>query len=412
MARWHIVALGSWWVVAVLGAWACSEPAPFEARETAEGDGDAPELVEVEGDVPESDLDVADLAVDTAEVSVDAAEVQVDTAEVSVDAADAQDGDLPLVCRDECPGEGVRECLTGVTYQICARHEDGCFTWSAEQACADAEVCTGAGQCTPGVARCPIGFKIITAGAFLMGSPDDEVGHGDDEVQHEVALTRDFCMAATEVTQADFQRLMGYQPAAHGNCGPSCPVEQVSWHEAAAYCNALSVEASAPLCYQCNGGGADVTCSASSGSPYDCAGFRLPTEAEWEYAARAGSSAALSNGPLLQSGCSPLDVNLDAIGWYCGNTQPAGTQPVGQKAANAWGLYDMAGNVWEWCHDWHAPYASTGGVDPWGPAVGGNKVARGGSAYDGASRCRAATRDSAGPNDTNNRRGFRPVKRY
>ena len=164
-----------------------------------------------------------------------------------------------------------------------------------------------------------------------MGSPESEEYRDSDEVQHRVTLTRAFLLQATEVTQAQYQALMGNNPSKFSNCS-DCPVEKVSWIDAIAYVNALSKKESLPACYDSKGeviGGRTV---------YDCKGYRLPTEAEWEYAARGGAQGARYG-------------NLDNIAWYDGNSGRK-THPVGKKRPNSFGLYDMLGNVWEWCHDW------------------------------------------------------------
>jgi formylglycine-generating enzyme required for sulfatase activity len=184
------------------------------------------------------------------------------------------------------------------------------------------------------------GFVRIAGGTFTMGSPSSELGWDSDETQHEVTLTRDFWLQTTEVTQGAYQALMGSNPSSFTACGASCPVEQVSWYDAIAYANARSRAEGLPECYDGEGnviGGTTV---------YECCGYRLPTEAEWEYAARAGMSTATYRGDLTGDpfSCDP-QPSLDSIAWFCGNAGDQ-TQVVGGKAPNAWGLYDMLGNVW------------------------------------------------------------------
>ena len=137
---------------------------------------------------------------------------------------------------------------------------------------------------------------------------------------------------------------------------------------------------------------------------YLCKGYRLPTEAEWEYAYRAGTTTAFYNGGITN--CGSKDPNLDKIGWYNQNSSSM-THPVGKKAPNAWGLYDMAGNVWEWCHDWYAAYPPTSVTDPVGSSSGSSRVKRGGSYPHSAIDARAAERTSFYPNGRFGYNGFR-----
>ena len=148
-----------------------------------------------------------------------------------------------------------------------------------------------------------IAMAHICAGSFTMGSPLDEVGHGQRECAQSVELTGGFHLGVHEVTQAEFVMISGYQPSAYPSC-ESCPVENVNWWEAAAFANALSRLTGLEECFDCSGEESDVTCSWSAhwDSPYDCPGYRLPTEAEWEYAARAGTGTAFNNGGNLESG--------------------------------------------------------------------------------------------------------------
>jgi formylglycine-generating enzyme required for sulfatase activity len=258
----------------------------------------------------------------------------------------------------------------------------------------------------------------ISKGTFSMGSPASEPCRGVDEDQHQVTLTNDFELSAHEVTQGDFQALMGYNPSYFSLCGTTCPLERVTWHEAAAFCNALSTEKGLASCYSCSGSGAGVTCGEASAyasaNVYTCPGYRLPTDAEWEYAYRAGSQTAYYNGandPALCYSCSTLDVNGEKIGWYCANSSYA-SQQVGKKQPNAWSLYDMAGNVAEWCHDWFQSSLGASAVtDPCGSPSGmPSRVVRGGSCYDHVLFMRAAMRYFYVPTALNESTGFRVAR--
>jgi formylglycine-generating enzyme required for sulfatase activity len=234
-------------------------------------------------------------------------------------------------------------------------------------------------------ADCPAGFVRIAPGTFMMGSPESEEGRSNDETQHRVTITRAYCMKATEVTQGEWQAVMGSNPSSFKDCGANCPVEQVSWDDAVGYANAMSRREGLPECY-----------SGSTFAGLDCRGYRLPTEAEWEYAARAGTTGATYG-------------NLDNVAWYNWNLAWYWWFPVvithavrqGEQP-NAWGLYDMLGNVWEWTGDWYETAPGTV-TDPTGPAGGSFRVSRGGSFYRGGSRdvprfgVRAASRGTGTP---------------
>ena len=213
------------------------------------------------------------------------------------------------------------------------------------------------------------GFAEIPAGCFVMGSPEDEWGRGQTREQRvNVTLTRPFVVQKYEVTQkewmaAGFANPSGKMADGTGDClDATCPVGNVTWFEAAAYANLSSERNLPPLppCYELDGctgtTGTGMKCTSAStatGSVYDCAGYRLPTDAEWEYATRAGTRSAFYSGDITVIGtigeCHP-DQNLLRIAWYCSNSGGA-THPVGQLEPNAWGLHDVSGNAAEWVND-------------------------------------------------------------
>jgi len=252
-------------------------------------------------------------------------------------------------------------------------------------------------------------FVTLSSGVFTMGAPVTEPARQPSETQHVVTLSGSFEMQTTEVSQEQFQAVLGYDPSTFAGCA-TCPVETVTWHEAAAYCNGLSGQAGFPTCFTCSGTLPNVTCDLDTtwATPYACTGFRLPTEAEWEYAARAGTTAGTYNGTSVLTSCETPNPVLDPIAWYCGNATFS-TQAAGGKAANPWGLYDMLGNVWEWVHDWSDPYPGNV-TDPWGPATGSYRVFRGGSFGHEAQAARAAARAEDVPSARVNVYGFRPVR--
>jgi formylglycine-generating enzyme required for sulfatase activity len=227
-------------------------------------------------------------------------------------------------------------------------------------------------------AAVPAGFVFVPGGSFTMGSPANEVGRGVDEVQHQVTLSG-FYISATEVTQAQYQAVMGNNPSEFK--GDTLPVEHVSWNDAVAYCNTLSEKEGLSPTYTISGTNVSWNRGAN--------GYRLLTEAEWEFAARGGGAASNS---LAVNAVYAGSANLNDVAWYSGNSGNK-THPVGQKAANGLGLYDMSGNVWEWCWDWYGGYSSGSQSDPLGPASGSNRVIRGGSWRRDATFVRSANRD-------------------
>jgi formylglycine-generating enzyme required for sulfatase activity len=226
-------------------------------------------------------------------------------------------------------------------------------------------------------------FIHIPAGTFTMGSPLDEQERIESEIQHTVTFSKPFLIQTTEVTQAQWRQVMEANPSYNSSCGDDCPVEKVSWNDAQDFIHRLN---------QKEGTNA----------------YRLPTEAEWEYAARAESTSAFCNGSITKIDCE-LDPNLDQVGWYCGNMNNR-TQPVGKKKPNAWGLYDMHGNVWEWVQDWYGPYETGKVTDPIGPVSGQGKVYRGGGPGMFTRFCRSANRLSAAQDYRFMHLGFRLAK--
>ena len=232
-------------------------------------------------------------------------------------------------------------------------------------------------------------FVYVPPRTFLMGSPGDEPGRSADETQHQVTLTEGFYLQTAEVTQGQWKAVMsGANPSYFNTCGDDCPVETVSWEDVQVFLFWLNFWSAV----------------FGEGTPY-----RLPTEAEWEYAARAGSTTAFANGGITQVGCSPVDPNLDLMGWYCGNDENT-THPVARKQPNAWGLFDMHGNVWEWVQDLYAVYPSGSVTDPTGPSTGSARVCRGGGWNGVARHCRSAYRGRSTPDDRGNSLGARLVR--
>jgi formylglycine-generating enzyme required for sulfatase activity len=216
-------------------------------------------------------------------------------------------------------------------------------------------------------------FALIPAGTFTMGSPASEQGRFDSEVQHQVTLSKPFYMQTTAVTQAQWYALMGDNPSCFK--GPVLPVDSVSWYDVQEFIKKLNQ-------------------TDQKGT------YRLSTEAEWEYACRAGSHTAYCFGGDT--------ARLGEYAWYKDNSGKQ-THPVGQKKPNAWGLYDMHGNVLEWCQDRYDDYPYRLVRDPVGPFFGCDRVMRGGGCYDSAGGCRSANRYYDIPNVRYGNIGFRLV---
>jgi formylglycine-generating enzyme required for sulfatase activity len=215
---------------------------------------------------------------------------------------------------------------------------------------------------------------LIPGGEFIMG---DDKGQDDEKPTHKVQISA-FYMDKYEVTQKAYENMMGTNPSKFK--GPDKPVERLSWFGAIQYCNMRSLREGLSPCYdlttlQCN---------------YDSNGYRLPTEAEWEYACRAGTDTKYSFGNAPD--------RLGQYAWFKTNANKT-THPVGQKKPNPWGLYDMHGNLWEWCNDYYDQnyYQKSGGENPLGPSTGQERVLRGGSWAGSAESSRSSTRYSETP---------------
>lgn len=230
-------------------------------------------------------------------------------------------------------------------------------------------------------------FVYIHSGSFMMGSSmsplliENRYGgkakwYSDECPQHEVTLTKSFYMQTTEVTQRQWMAVLGNNPSGFLNCGENCPVEKVSWNDVQEFIKRLN---------QKEGTGK----------------YRLPTEAEWEYACRAGSTTAFCFGNDMGTLAEHAWFGPNSIDW---------SHQAGQKKPNAWGLYDMHGNVWEWCQDWYSIYPSEPVRDPKGPPSGSHRVSKGGSWRSAARFCRSAHRYGVDPDYRRPTRGFRLAK--
>jgi formylglycine-generating enzyme required for sulfatase activity len=214
----------------------------------------------------------------------------------------------------------------------------------------------------------------IPGGTFEMGCSLGDSECNDSEIPRHPITISAFKMSTYEITQGQWEAVMGLNPSAFPGCGDDCPVESVSWNAVQVFIDELN--------------------SLTSKN------YRLPTEAEWEYAARAGTTTKWY--------CGDDGSCLDDIAWYQDNSGDQ-THLVGQKDPNAWGLYDMSGNVWEWCSDWYDEdyYSSSPDTDPQGPDSGSKRVIRGGSWMGPAMWCRSSVRGSLPPLDSYTYTGFR-----
>jgi formylglycine-generating enzyme required for sulfatase activity len=247
--------------------------------------------------------------------------------------------------------------------------------------------------------RNTLGMKLVRvpAGTFRMGSPKEEVYRNEDETQHDVSITKPFYLGVYEVTQGQYEGIMGKNPAFFSAAGggkqrvenkktADYPVERVSWHDAVEFCKKLSAKESKK--------------------------YRLPTEAEWEYACRAGAKTVFHTGNDFNSNLA----NINGLIYSSYGKEEAGpfhrsTVKVGEYKPNAFGLHDMHGNVQEWCSDWYAAdyYAKSPKEDPQGPAEGSERVLRGGAWPSSAKACRSALRNQMAPEQSSWTSGFRVV---
>jgi len=251
----------------------------------------------------------------------------------------------------------------------------------------------GARRRVEGRAHGPFSFEVayIPAGRFVMGSPAEDPDRWEDERQHEVTLTAAFELGVVPVTQALYEAVLGTNPACFRDLRR--PVENVSWFDAVSLCNALSAALGLGAAY--------AVCAAPDAPDVQwrrsAAGFRLPTEAEWEWAARAGCSHKYAGS-----------ADVDAVAWT-GSDPGVESQPAGLKQANAWGLQDMSGNVWEWCWDWFRAYGGPC-TDPDGDRSGPHRVIRGGSWFDLPRFARVSNRDRSLPDIRDHHLGLRVAR--
>ena len=232
-------------------------------------------------------------------------------------------------------------------------------------------------------------FVMIPSGSFIMGSPPEEPFRGNSEIQHRVTISKPFYMQTTEVTVKQWHAIMGHRMLVFRKSMDSMPVTRVSWFDCMKFIRRLNRQGEGT--------------------------YRLPTEAEWEYAARAGTTTAFSWGNAIDCDKAMYGNNSqknDKCQLYIKSRKlqidhPA---PVKSYPPNPWGLYDMHGNVWEWCSDWYGKYGQTAATDPTGPESGYMRIRRGGSWFKYGFSCRSANRSSGHPATRYQTTGFRLVR--
>ena len=297
--------------------------------------------------------------------------------------------------------------------------------WEVEEASATVKkVVEECAEC--GYTQEVAGFVYIPAGTFQMGST---AGEPNERRVHGVTISKGYFMGLHEVTQKEYEKYCNYtggedkNPTEQYGDGDDYPAYYVSWYDAVVYCNRRSIAEGLTPCYAIGGEtdpskwGGDGTVPTSSDSTWEVTcnweanGYRLPTEAEWEYAARAGDD---TTNARTWSG-TDTETKLKEYAWYTENSgNEAGkekkTHQVGTKAANSLGLYDMSGNVWEWCWDWYGDYSDESVSDPHGGSSGGSRVYRGGGWLNSAYSCTVSRRRFNVPYSRNSDLGFRLVR--
>lgn len=330
------------------------------------------------------------------------------------------DGDRGMPALNACGGCNILPQQVGGACGRCGLNEYVCngmtaVTCNGDTLCPLAHTCSNNTVCAS--ANCnrgyctPEDFRYVPPGTFMMGSPSSEPGHEGQETLHTVQITRGFFVQRTETTQLQWRTVIGNSPSQAPSC-PDCPVNRVNWFESVYYLNRLSVAEGLQPCYQLNGctgmPGAgcpgrtcetEYICQTVVSVGTSCTGYRLPTEGEWEYLARAGTTTAFSHGPAFDP----------RYAWCCGNGG-TGSHPVALLLPNPWDLSDVHGNVQEWTGDWWAVLPSVGEVDPNGPSTGAERVTRGGSWSSASDAARSAFRSSIQPTVGTDTTGFRRVR--